>query len=682
MMLGKNKKLLLQYLIYPLSILIVPVLITVIWFSQVYIDAFTDNTIENYQSDLERMADYFDNTIQTLDNMTIQIMKNPEISIKKEFRQPSSNRKIISMIQLYTSLYPVLQELIISIESLDMVYINEGTINRDILFSNKFIPLQFNDELRSQNNFDNPLNREIRINLNINSTSVIPYYKPLFSSQKNSYILFLLSKDVIEKHLFGKSSNISDSVFSVISYGEEVIRIGQLNEDVEYITLNAGTPEIREYLLDLPINHLKAHFQSIKVFFITSILAIFILDIMLSILFLRKNYIPINQLITLAATKSELHEEKDPLIYLNSAFNQLIIENKTMDEDQKSHIPAIKSSISLRLLTGSIPDKQELEEELGKIDISLSGESFFVFIIYYSRNCVERIKEYFDYVSEKDNPGVTTLHRLSYTDCSSIHIINTLDRVISGPREIAGSYMSYINDAYDLHVTIGVGSSYESIKDIPKSYLEAQTALDYRIIMGNGIMIDYLQVEDSPNEDKDLREEITQRLLLLLNKENFTKNDVDSIRRDVNKTSISIVSLRFIFLFVRDSIFERRKDDLPTIELQGFPDIFDIMRIQTFYELFDLIEIMGKALSETRKEPVMSTLTQQTIAILERISFDPNFSITALSDSLHVSRVHLNNSFKKDTGITVYEYVNKKRLKRIKSELEETEIPRSNNLIC
>lgn len=55
-------------------------------------------------------------------------------------------------------------------------------------------------------------------------------------------------------------------------------------------------------------------------------------------------------------------------------------------------------------------------------------------------------------------------------------------------------------DNFNFTMTAGAGKIYDTIADIPKSYLEARTALEYKMVKGKGQVICFNEIDDNRHE--------------------------------------------------------------------------------------------------------------------------------------------------------------------------------------
>lgn len=124
-----------------------------------------------------------------------------------------------------------------------------------------------------------------------------------------------------------------------------------------------------------------------------------------------------------------------------------------------------------------------------------------------------------------------------------------------------------------------------------------------------------------------------------------------------------------IMLFVTEVIFELTKFGTGIIGYAGesVPDIYaNLMHLETWEEISDrlqtlIFDLIEGSLSNTQKSNLVSETIQE---IIHEQYADPNLGIQQIADFIQKSPQYIGRLFKKETGESITNYINKLRLEK------------------
>lgn len=204
-------------------------------------------------------------------------------------------------------------------------------------------------------------------------------------------------------------------------------------------------------------------------------------------------------------------------------------------------------------------------------------------------------------------------------------------------------------------------------KKISESYSLTEKKLGYRYILGKACII----TEDMGNQESSFQIEPLFSAL----KSHIQDRQKQKIQEDFtqmlsllkHQTAENIPNL--IMLFVTEVIFELTKFGTGIIGYAGesVPDIYaNLMHLETWEEISDrlqtlIFDLIEGSLSNTQKSNLVSETIQE---IIHEQYADPNLGIQQIADFIQKSPQYIGRLFKKETGESITNYINKLRLEK------------------
>lgn len=228
------------------------------------------------------------------------------------------------------------------------------------------------------------------------------------------------------------------------------------------------------------------------------------------------------------------------------------------------------------------------------------------------------------------------------------------------------------------HATLAIGRSCEALQHVPVSYIEARTAMDYRLVFGLHTVILYDQTELCQSESSEYpRRQLNAFAQGLLNW------DVDEIQaqlaglvRTIRSGKLSLQQVKCVCMELSTS-FMREVHNLNNSH-PFRTERFDIFHICEYDSIDELVQHISE-LSASIKQYLESseTLCQDSdihrcLALLDDRFDDCQFSLESLYDQFSVSPQTLRRRFKNATGKTMSDYLTSLRIGKAKDLLATT----------
>jgi len=362
------------------------------------------------------------------------------------------------------------------------------------------------------------------------------------------------------------------------------------------------------------------------------------------------------------------------------AAEELESETVTRKQIEKSLL-LLQRNYMRKLVAGTIRD-EDMASEMRSHKISLADGFFVVLLIKWDQYDAPRLPELVEpgsscilggtlhegyhgvSVDMGENEVVVVYNEIDL-DCGKSETVNKAVRLAYRMKEEIGS-------RFGSTVSIGIGSVYDKIGDINKSYNEACTAIEFRHLHGGNRVYcieDTGFPPDSANILIDGRmKELSQTVKLGMKDE--AVRIVESIKSDI--LSNKVISIKHIGLIGIEMLIAAGIDD--TNKYEVFRKIQDM---QTMDGIFGEIIAFVASASETihsRREDQQGKIVEAAKQYIESNFAKSDLSLTEIAMHLHVSAVYLSSIFKQKLHVNYSDYLLTVRMEKAMELLRNTDL--------
>ncbi|EKQ51030.1 response regulator [Clostridium sp. Maddingley MBC34-26] len=248
---------------------------------------------------------------------------------------------------------------------------------------------------------------------------------------------------------------------------------------------------------------------------------------------------------------------------------------------------------------------------------------------------------------------------------------------IKGINEVCKIYKRIMN----LTISAGIGYVYNSVPEMRFSYRSAQSALDYRFILGTGkaIYIDDVEPDSSIQLQLEEQEERTMLNSIKISSEEEIAMIISNLFKKVEDLLLPFNKYRIYFMEIITSILKLVQAYNLDIE-EIFGKNFDCY---SFLEAFNSINevkewLIQKAVKISvyiKKERINSSmlLIEKAKQYIKDNYSDYDISVETLCSKLHVSPTYFSTIFKRETGMNFVNYLTTLRLEEAVKLLNTTD---------
>ena len=283
-------------------------------------------------------------------------------------------------------------------------------------------------------------------------------------------------------------------------------------------------------------------------------------------------------------------------------------------------------------------------------------------------------------------------HLIGKSGCNIFHLNNDIivilfnfkDMVCSGEEDLfllMDKIKSRLLEHKSIDVAIGVGEVCRGIENIRKSYNQALNALRYKSLMGGDLIYSLRDFESQANfaeigVDADeagilIKTGEAQRLLENIN------GDFDALRRAENKSDIYSVYLlcsRYVCSFVR--VIKEYGISTEDIFGGGSNPFADYIGMKSIEKMKEWIVLTMYRIADQ----IYSIRNEKNAALVQNIKkyvdayYASEINNTSRADVMQLSPNYMGCIFKRETGISINEYINKVRITEARRLLKETNL--------
>ncbi len=536
---------------------------------------------------------------------------------------------------------------------------------------------------------------------------------PINNTNKYGIIMYMISEDALRNvlapalsennHIFIVDPETREILFSFSEtpdselqqvFGEKVKEIPAI---VEIKEIKTGHGKYSAYFQEsaapylfaqlMPNDLLSSRINQIRVIYLISMAAIFVIGGFLIAILMRINYSPIKKLNKLIeenfqTPRNTAGDKLNELELLEYALLQYNRENTHLKEFAASNKNVIKNYLIDCFLAGQAKEIDNIIETCRSADLEFNMDYYCVIIIMSSNiNDItdSQVSGILSSVIPSANSQVILHRNMRFNSIVIIYGSSTNDE--SHSQQMAREIQKRLNEEYNSDIRIGIGNFYDSIFNISSSYEEALRVLEYNSILSKSGIISFNEIMQKSDHRVDYPFALLEKL-----EESVRSSDIIGIRDNINRLVEHMKNENLSLFWIKNICYDtvntiskellRKFRHSPLLNKPYIERIYS-SNINTFE---DIIEIM-KEISEdvtnylsVDKESYELKLLQQIIKYIRENFQDPDFSLQSLADSLQMSTPYLSQYFKKNTEYTISEYVTRLRMEKAKELLLNTDM--------
>ncbi|WP_214626502.1 helix-turn-helix domain-containing protein [Paenibacillus agaridevorans] len=374
---------------------------------------------------------------------------------------------------------------------------------------------------------------------------------------------------------------------------------------------------------------------------------------------------------------NELDAVKEALDYLshqNRQLNVQLLDQSVLAQDY----------FLFNLFKGTNMSEDQIKKQQLEVGLRLDKSSYQVAIFYFHLNGQSALNyaKMKALLEVRDSESVLSYVRDDLDQQKLIMLINFDQEAIVEAKELLERSKEQLQAYSNSYITMGVSGIYGSPTAIPKSYLEAMSAIDYRLIKGIGQSIYF--------EDNHLGDQ-----LLVLNSAQIVEklghyikqSNQEQIELLLNDVIISIKNKQSTLFAVRMVCFDiihtavRAFDEINRSSHSfnaALPNALLLKEFETIDELVEIVKSISREISdllERQNQQKEETPAESMTAYIQENFTNPDFSVVSMAEVFQMSQAYLSQYYKEQTGSTILEYDTFLKMEKAKQLLSSTKLP-------
>lgn len=693
-----------RYLLSYVVLLLIPILLIGLLNVQRFIGILQEEITQGHRHVLEQARSTFESKINEMNKIAIEVSSKPELSPYKLNKSMSYALDAKDALR-YTAANQFIHNVVLYLKDNPYMYSANTTYPVSAFAETIY---QYQNWTSDQFLFDmqhitKPVLRpaEPVASKELNSERTLTYMVPIPYNSASPYgvLIFFVEEDAVTKLLEGTleerngNSLILDQGGNIVAamHHDTYLDSPAFEEALQGAAngMALTTLEHRPYAIStlqapndgwtyvtlLPENDFLDKTSLVKSQFFVSVLVLLLIGSVLIFLLMRLNYRPIDQLLAFIGKQwggaaRSVHEA-------HGIIGRLAADHEQLQTKFQSSRSAARNQLLLSLLRGRIFDADRFHRDGLEVGVAFTKPFYFVVLIDW------RTPFPMDLITEQDTPWLEAMFR----DAFESYHVDTMD-------EGKGTFICAISEEgkgerhrllLDLHerltdssghqVTMGVGGLYDDISQVGKSYIEASTALDYKLIRGHNTLITYRDIKAENISSNWYPKEEMELLLPYMQQGDAAKVEqiLENLQSYMQQNPIPLHIARCICYDVVGCMIKTHFGWSSTHPEEPYPDVFSLAKFDTMQDLISLVRRICTFVQQTKKPA--PELPGEWIAHIEEHYAEHEFSVQRMAEHFSVSRSYLNAAFKKRTGQTIMGFLDYYRLEKAKELLVYSDLP-------
>ena len=452
------------------------------------------------------------------------------------------------------------------------------------------------------------------------------------------------------------------------------------------------TPEDSLIQIVLHRNLAKADFSvsSISYLYMMILMLFFLIGGGAILIIWRGNYRPVAEILTYIPETESTRENEFDLV--KNTLLTIKTEQERMSQNLMDSIPAYKKQLLTSLIKGEYESIGEFNKKADQAGFCLQDDNLFILAVslvdadHPTNVRKTAILEQILSQSEKAMPEHMLCH--GFVDMMNEKIIYVASTDLTGEQELGAHLMEFqrcLQEDIGFELNIGCSGLCREPEGLSKAYMEALSALDYRIVYGYGKLIFFSQISLNNYSHNWYPEELARRFRIALKTRNEEQvhGILDEIMEELHHNNTPVYVAKYVcydlMQMLADSLVVAKS--LPYKKTIGYHNIMNIARVSSFGQITEILhQNVNYVLSMDVKEEtdhVNQEMKQRLEQYIEDNYSNSSFSMTALAEEFKVSESTMRKNFKSLMQTTFIEYLAEKRISKSKELLSETELPLS-----
>lgn len=514
-------------------------------------------------------------------------------------------------------------------------------------------------------------------------------------------LLIIDENDVMIKSTGPLDSLPSDLKYESLSNISGTVHSKWKDEDVVISYISSGITKWK-YVSIIPSKIFYSKAKYIRNITVISTFLCLIVGSIIAYFFTKKNYNPLKRIVDVIVDKVSISAEDNSNEYnfIKNAVLNIIDEKNEAYQKLDRQNSMLKVNFLLKLLKGDFDIDIPIEEAMTCYDMKFDSDTFAVMLFL--------IEDYG--IFEKDGSNKLEDMRLARLVVGNVieEIINQKNRayvlqeddviacIVNFQPENSIAYreemldtvnqsQKFILDKFSIRYTVSLSSIHQNYYGISKAYREALEAMEYRIVIGNGKIIEYEKIKERSNKSNlhTFNLEIEYRFMNCIKARDFKNARLimhDVINDCFYKSEMPIQMAKCLMFSIINTMINAI-NEMSIIYDKNFMErlnpVEQLLKCKTVEEIEQKMDSILNSIERNIEESnrrVSSELWKEVKDYIEDNYSDINLSVSILAEHFHVNATYLTSYYKGKTGEGLLECISRTRINRAKQLLKSNEM--------
>ena len=341
----------------------------------------------------------------------------------------------------------------------------------------------------------------------------------------------------------------------------------------------------------------------------------------------------------------------------------------------------VMESFFQRLVVKRIPKEEAIRKLMLYSCESLSDNCICLNIRLKENENVKRYEieheQILDYLkSERYQDSVCFVH---YMQNIILYIIN---QEYDTATQIADKIHTSVKDKWGISTTIGISSRNYGYEGISKAFEESEKALSVSVFLGRNRCVTYQEYQEVMNQNQNSKEIDWEDFAFAITN-SITEKTSEFVKEYVNLIRASkVTDIEYLRLMTMNMLSKAgatlNKYGIGLTQLIGENRLFEEVRaIDTVDEIYKYLndklnQIMK--FHESKRIKRGNKVVEEALAFVNNNIVNPDLSLKLVASNVYSNESYLSRAFKKEMGVSLIEYISKKRIEESIQLLNTTDL--------
>lgn len=453
------------------------------------------------------------------------------------------------------------------------------------------------------------------------------------------------------------------------------------------VTIESSDTTGWRYISVFPTDVFWERERAIQTMNVFGLLLCFVVGGVVIYYFARKNYDPVKQLVSVFSRSSQQGNGTglDEYTFIRKSVLETIRERDDMNSKHAQQLRVLQSYYLGRLMKGQA-DRNMPIEVLAKVhNLGWTSDRFAVLLFYIDidEGGIKDLALSQFIVSNIVTDSVGVRQRIHFTD-----IDGTLGAVVNIDPDRTEQWKDDLEDAlaqayefirarYKHRFTTAVSELQIGLDGVHQAFLQALEAQEYRLVLGEGVLIWYGDVK--PSENSYFFSVNDQMILInLLKADEFekAKHMIDHVVQQAFQRQTSHEISKFVLLDVVTTLIKTIPDqEQAGIAWDDWRPLKRLMSCSTkaefHQELLDIFDRVCAVLQSKSSVHTSAGIGDKVVEFVQENYSDNNLCVSMIGDRFRLTPQYVSRLFREQSGQGLHDYISQTRVEAAKALLQE-----------